>query len=126
MGFVEPALGMRMHSFGVVLQGSLSQERWLAFLHEVAKAIGMTAVADPAVWTYPTPEGKGGNGRTYCLPITESFLALDTWADHEGAYLFVCSCRSFFSVDIEALASSFKLKVSLQPAKRFYHELNLK
>ena len=60
------------------------------------------------------------------LPITESFLALDTWADHKGAYLFVCSCRSFFTVDIEAVANGFGLKVSLHPGKRFYHELNLK
>jgi len=126
MGFVEPALGEKMHSFGVVLVGKLTDQNWIAFLHEVAKAIGMTAVADPAVWTYPTADGKGGNGQTVVLPITESFLALDTWADHEGAYLFVCSCRSFFSVDIEAVAKTFALKVSLQPGKRFYHELNLK
>jgi hypothetical protein len=36
------------------------------------------------------------------LPITESFLALDTWSDHDGAYLFVCSCRPFRSDDIDS------------------------
>jgi len=114
-----------MHSFGVVLVGKLTDQNWIAFLHEVAKAIGMTAVAEPAVWSYPI-NGKGGTGQTIVLPITESFLALDTWSDHEGAYLFVCSCRDYFSADIDAAAAAFGLKVSLGSGKRFYAELNLK
>lgn len=118
----EVPLGERMHSFGLVLHGTLSETRWLQFLHEVALAIGMSAVADPAVWTYPL-DGKGGTGQTIVLPITESFLALDTWADHSGAYLFVCSCRNFQCEHIETVAELFRLQTSRQ---RFRAELNLK
>lgn len=114
-----------MHSLGVVLRGALPSPRWMEFLHEVAKAIGMSAVGEPAVWTYPL-EGRGGNGQTMLLPITESFLALDTWSDHDGAYLFVCSCRPYYSADIDAVANAFGLKTALNAGARFYNELNLK
>jgi hypothetical protein len=126
MGFVEPALGSRMHSFGVVLEGALLTEgRWIDFLHEVAQAIGMSPVADPVVFTYPLND-KGGTGQTVFLPITESFLALDTWPDHHGAYLFVCSCRPYFSADIDRVAAEFGLKPARDNGRRFYAELNLK
>jgi S-adenosylmethionine/arginine decarboxylase-like enzyme len=118
-------LGARIRAFGVVLNGQLNEARWIQFLHEVALAIGMSAVAEPAVWSYPV-DGKGGNGQTLCLPITESFLALDTWPDHDGAYLFVCSCRPFYSEDIDAVASLFGLKPSRRSDGRFRHEMNLK
>jgi S-adenosylmethionine/arginine decarboxylase-like enzyme len=125
MPYEGPQLGARMHSMGVVLHGSLSNDRWLELLNEIARAIGMTAVGEAKVWDYPL-EGKGGTGQTIVLPITESFLALDTWRDHSGAYLFVCSCRPYYSADIDAVAASFGLKVSLSSGRRFYHELNLK
>jgi S-adenosylmethionine/arginine decarboxylase-like enzyme len=125
VGVAEVELGARMHAFGVVLKGHLVSERWLEFLTEVAKAIGMSAVGEPAVWTYPQ-DSKGGTGQTIVLPITESFLALDTWSDHAGAYLFVCSCRSYYSADVDAVAASFGLKASREQGKRFYNELNLK
>lgn len=125
MSIVEPPLGERIRAFGVVLRGSLPETRWTQFLHEVALAIGMSAVGDPAIWTYPI-EGKGGNGQTMVLPITESFLALDTWPDHSGAYLFVCSCRQFYSEDIDAVASLFGLKASRDEDGRFRAELKLK
>lgn len=124
MAIVEPPLGQRMHSLGIVLQGQLPPPRWIEFLHAVAKAIGMNAVAEPKIWDYPT-DGKGGNGQTIVLPITESFLALDTWADHRGAYLFVCSCRPYFSKDVDTVAAAFGLKTALVPGKRFYAELDL-
>ena len=119
-----PALGMQMHCLGVVLHGQLSDDRWIVLLRDVTRAIGMEAVAEPAVWTYPA-DGKGGTGQTIVLPITESFLALDTWRDHAGAYLFVCSCRPFFSADVDKVAAGFGLKVDLKPGRRFYNELNL-
>ena len=122
---MAPELGKRMHSCGIVLHGTLPDKRWIEMLHAVTKAIGMTAVADPAVWTYPL-EGKGGMGMTILLPITESFLALDTWRDHSGAYLFVCSCRPYFTVDIDAVATEFGLKPARHVGGRFYSELNLK
>lgn len=125
MAIADVPLGERIRAFGVVLHGSLPETRWTQFLHEVALAIGMNAVAPPAVWTYPV-DGKGGNGQTMVLPITESFLALDTWPDHRGAYLFVCSCRPFYSEDIDAVAGLFGLRPSRDEDGRFRHELKLK
>lgn len=114
-----------MHSLGVVLRGHLLPARWIELLHEVAKAIGMSAVADPVVFDYPL-DGKGGVGMTAMLPITESFIVLDTWSDHSGAYLFVCSCRPYYSADVDKVAALFGLKPGANGGGRFYAELNLK
>jgi S-adenosylmethionine/arginine decarboxylase-like enzyme len=122
---VEPPLGERIRAFGVVLHGRLRDAHWVDFLHAVAKAIGMNAVGDHAIWNYPL-HGKGGTGQTIVLPITESFLALDTWPDHDGAYLFVCSCRAFHSEDIDGVAAQFGLKPGTNGGSRFINELNLK
>ena len=123
---MEPPLGERIRAFGVVLHGRLKDPpHWVDFLHAVAKAIGMNAVGDHAIWTYPM-DGKGGNGQTIVLPITESFLALDTWPDHDGAYLFVCSCRAFHSSDVDAVAEQFGLQPGTNGGSRFLNELNLK
>jgi len=121
----QVAFGKRMHCAGIVLKGTLPAERWLELLHAIAKAIGMSAVEKPAVWTYPTVSGAGGTGQTIVLPITESFLALDTWSDHDGAYLFVCSCRQYFTKDIDDVAKAFGLSVRVDIGRRFYNELDL-
>ena len=120
-----PAFGERMHCAGIVLKGTLPADRWIEVLAAIAGAIGMEAVEKPAVWTYPTVAGKGGTGLTVVLPITESFLALDTWSDHDSAYLFVCSCRLFHTADIDKVAQSFSLKVTTDSRRRFYNELDL-
>lgn len=125
MVFVAPALGERMHSLGVVLRGTLSLERWVEFVRALPPAIGMTAVREPTVDSYPI-DGKGGVGHTLFQPLTESFIVIDTWSDHSGAYLFVCSCRAYFSADVDAVAHAFGLKLSLNGGGRFYSELNLK
>ena len=122
---MDAALGARMHCAGIVLHGVLSSDQWLAFLHEVTSAIGMAPVASPAIWSYPTEDGKGGTGQTFVLPISESFLALDTWSDHRGAYLFVCSCRGYQTADIDAVAKAKGLRIDLRDDQRFYRELNL-
>ena len=114
-----------MHSCGIVLHGTMLIARWIDFLNAVTKAIGMSAIGEPQVWTYPI-EGKGGAGQTIVLPISESFLALDTWFDHRGAYLFVCSCRPYFTADIDKVATEFGLNLASRSGGRFYNELNLK
>ena len=125
MAIAEPPLGARMHSAGIVLKGALTELRWMELLHAIANAIGMEAVGQPKVWTYPF-EGKGGCGQTFLLPITESFLALDTWSDHDGAYLFVCSCRGYFTADIDKVSREFGLIPAANSSGRFYNELSLK
>jgi hypothetical protein len=117
-------LGSRMHSFGVVLRGKLSEQQWLCMLHDLTEGIGMHAAGAPAVWHYPM-HGKGGSGITYVLPITESFLALDTWPDHDGAYLFICSCRPFDILIVDAVAGKWSVAVAHGEGRRFYSELNL-
>jgi len=119
---IEPELGERMIAFGVVLKGKLSPTRWISFLYRLAEAIGMNSVADPAIWHYPI-EGKGGNGHTIVLPITESFLALDTWPDHDGAYLFICSCKEFIHIKVDVTAREFGLECSVN--ERFFRSLRL-
>jgi S-adenosylmethionine/arginine decarboxylase-like enzyme len=81
-----------MHVCGVALAGAMDEPRWREFLLALTRAIGMNPIAPPAAWTYPI-DGLGGTGSTIVQPITESFLALDTWPDHGGAYLFICSCK---------------------------------
>lgn len=124
IGNADAPLGARMHSCGLVLRGTLPELRWLELLHAVARAIGMNAIGEPKIWNYPF-EGKGGTGQTVLLPITESFLALDTWSDHDGAYLFVCSCRSYDIAAIDAVAHAYGLKTTSKVGARFYSELRL-
>lgn len=121
----SPRLGERMHSAGIVLKGHLAELRWLELLHAVARAIGMEAVGNAKVWTYPF-EGKGGTGQTIILPITESFLCVDTWSDHSGAYLFVCSCRPYALTAIHRAVEQFGLVHEAGQGGGFYAELKLK
>lgn len=129
MGFPDLTLGQRMHAYGLTLrarspQVTLSTEEWVDFLNQVTAAIGMSPVYDEKVWTYPV-DGKGGCGQTIVLPITESFLALDTWPDHRGAYLFICSCKPFDHARVQACAEAFGLAPGVEPGRHFHAELNL-
>lgn len=105
----SPVLGTRMFSRGIVLKGKMEIERWQRFLCAAAESMGMSPVADPALWKYPI-EGAGGLGFTLIQPITESFLALDAWPDHDGAYLFIASCKTFSVQNIRDVAHQFGLK----------------
>lgn len=94
----EPPLGRVMHFHAFSLSGGMENDRWRAFLADATEAIDMEPVGEAAEWGYPLANGAGGSGSTIVQPITESFLALDTWPDHGdrgGAYLIVCSCRPF-------------------------------
>lgn len=121
----EPALGGRLHSFGVVLHGALSERRWCNFLSKVVEAIGMTPAALPIVFNFPIA-GKGGVGMTIFQPITESFLVLDTWSDHDGAYLLVCSCKPFESKAIDLVAKEFRLRPGSGENAAFRSRLDLR
>lgn len=129
MGFPDLDLGQRMHAYGLTLrskpsQTALTTEGWVDFLNRVTDAIGMYPVYGAKVWTYPV-DGKGGQGQTIVLPITESFLALDTWPDHRGAYLFICSCKPFDRTRVQACAETFGLVPGVEPDRTFHAELNL-
>lgn len=119
------ALGERIRTYGVVLLGHLTEAQWKTLLVAVCDAIGMYPVGEPKVWTYPL-EGKGGTGQTIMLPITESFLVVDTWSDHGGAYLFVCSCREFSIGKVLDTAEEHGLEVRKDLDGQFFHQLRLK
>lgn len=104
-------LGKTMHSQAIVLQGRCSEAVWTDFLKSCAEDMGMSPVGEPAIWRYPTAGGKGGQGMTLCLPITESFLVLDTWSRHDGAYLFIASCKDFSHWDIADVVSDYGLTI---------------
>jgi len=117
----SPQLGRRMHFYAVALKGSLSPDGWREFLVDVAGSIDMVPVGEAAVWTYPV-NGEGGTGLTVCQPITESFIAVDIWPDHLGAYLVVCSCRLFHPLDLKYLIGKYDLVAGEEAA----HRLELK
>jgi S-adenosylmethionine/arginine decarboxylase-like enzyme len=102
-------LGRRMYVRGIVLYGRLTEKMWRDFLNEAARDMNMSPIAKPAVWTYPL-YGEGGVGSTIVQPITESFLALDTWPDHGGAYLMICSCRSYSTDCLNDLIEHYGLR----------------
>jgi S-adenosylmethionine/arginine decarboxylase-like enzyme len=113
----SPDLGRRMHFHAFALRGRLSAAEWRELLDEAARAIDMSPVGEAACWTYPV-NGEGGNGQTMVQPITESFLALDTWPDHKGAYFIICSCRAFDPNTLDYLFRRFSLRVGEQAGHR--------
>jgi hypothetical protein len=48
---------------------------------------------------------------TACQPLTESFIVLDTWDQHDGAYLHISSCQKFDITGLIAPAREFALGV---------------
>lgn len=100
-----------MYSRMIVLKGRLTVSKWRAFLNDCTKSMGMEAAGKAAHWAYPTHGGKGGKGHTVVQPITESFLALDTWPDHDGAYLLIASCKRFAISRVTETAILFGLDV---------------
>ena len=83
-----------MHLQAVTVRGRLSERGWLMLARDCVESIGMTCAGDPAVWSYPV-DGKGGVGMTICQPMVESHLVIETWPDHDGAYINIGSCKPF-------------------------------
>jgi S-adenosylmethionine/arginine decarboxylase-like enzyme len=109
---VGPEFGKTLSQRGVALRVSTAVDEadWRVFLCECAAALGMSPCGDPGVWRYPV-DGKGGLGMTIMQPITESFLAIDTWPDHDGAYLIIASCRRFGISSLYPVFDKFGLKI---------------
>lgn len=95
---------------GMVLHGKAEAVNWRRFLLDATKALGMSPVARTASWKFPL-HGAGGNGRTIIQPITESFLVIDTWPDHRGAYLLICSCKPFEPKCLEPVLTLYSLRL---------------
>ena len=109
-----------MHVCGVTLIGTLNVFEWKRLINDLTKAMKMTPAHRPALWNYPV-SGAGGTGMTLVQPITESFIALDTWTDHRGAYLFICSCREFSPMSLMPIFGKYDLNVG----QDFFQKLQL-
>lgn len=108
-----PKLGRRMWSQNFALRGRLTSEQWEWLLRDCALAMGMTPAGHSAKWSYPTHDGKGGFGTTICQPMTESFIVIDTWPDHDGAYLHVASCQKFDPASLISPARRAGIEIGL-------------
>jgi hypothetical protein len=86
-------LGEEMRVLVVVVKGDVSEESGMKLVKELVTEIGMTIAPEQLMCRYPV-NGKGGFGYTFFQPLTESFVAFDSWPDLGGGYLFICSCGS--------------------------------
>ena len=108
----EP-LGKRMHTRGISMTATdhMGNVRWKEFIDSMTLALGMNKAAEPAIWFYPQ-NGKGGTGHTICQPITESFICLDTWPTHRGAYLMICSCKPISGANVHAVCKEYGIEIA--------------
>lgn len=89
----ESELGLKVQVYGAAIH---PVPKYVArFTSELVKVLGMEEAHDPKTYRYPTSGGAGGDGVTHIQPITDSFIVVDTWNLHSGAYLHVCSCKPF-------------------------------
>ena len=91
-GKFQLKLGEKMDVVGFAVKGNTSFFEGRMLVELVVHALGMNKVHQPTYYKYPV-DGAGGVGFTYIQPISESFVALDSWPDHKGAYLVICSCK---------------------------------
>ena len=86
-------LGERMDVASLAIKGDTSKEAGIELVEQIVKVLGMHKAHDPICYDYPV-NNTGGQGYTYIQPITESFIAFDSWPDFKGAYLIICSCKT--------------------------------
>ncbi len=87
-------LGEEMYLADFTLLTPISEERSMALVDLIIQKMDMHPAHAPAFYHYPV-DGKGGVGFTHVQALTESFVAVDSWPDHGGAYLSVRSCKPF-------------------------------
>jgi hypothetical protein len=86
-------LGEQMKILVVAVKGEVNEESGQELVKELVEKIGMTIAPEQLLCRYPV-DGKGGFGYTFFQPLTESFIAFDSWPDLCGGYLVICSCGS--------------------------------
>ena len=97
-------LGSRLMLASFAVRGAINRKVAKVLIDRLVAVCGVHYVHTPVVYPYPA-DGKGGTGFTMLQPITESFLAVDAWPDHGGAYVVVASCQWF---NIEAVEGELK------------------
>ncbi len=104
-------LGERLDVVGITIKGDFSMFGCIKLVEEIIKTLGMNKVHSPTVYKYPVND-CGGLGFSYIQPITESFIAFDSWSDFKGAYLIICSCKTvnINKVSKKIRACGYKIK----------------
>jgi S-adenosylmethionine/arginine decarboxylase-like enzyme len=87
-------LGSRLLLAAFAVRGTVDEERAKQIIDSIIETIGVSRAHTAITYPYPI-DGKGGTGFTVLQPITESFLAVDSWPDHGGAYVVIASCKWF-------------------------------
>ena len=103
-------LGVSMLLVGFALRGELTEEDCERFIRRLIENIGMTPSVGSTILKYPI-EGRGGYGFTYFQPITESFIAVDTYDKLNGLYLVICSCKPFSLRSVLFVLGEFRLEI---------------
>lgn len=104
--------GKNMHVRMFSLSGRCCVDNIKKMIAAITGAIGMnTEGMAPGIWRYPAA-GLGGVGHTIVQPITESFIAVDSWDDHNGLYLLIVSCREFEDDDLleQTISEFYKIE----------------
>lgn len=86
-------LGERMDIVSFALKGDSSRFGASHLIEEIIRTLDMNKAHSAVTYGYPVGN-CGGVGFTTIQPITESFVAVDSWPDFKGIYLIICSCRT--------------------------------
>jgi hypothetical protein len=111
-------LGEEMNVLVMAILDRLDEASAKRLHNLVIQMAGMTPVLKPAVWRYPILGDVGGTGETtvqpfvFAQPLAESISmslpgvsVTDTWHEHNGFFLILCSCRPF---DAKRLVTDLK------------------
>lgn len=104
-------LGERLDVVGITIKGDTSKYAAQTLIDNIIDVLGMKKVHYPVCYKYPV-NSLGGFGFSLIQPITESFIAFDSWSDFKGAYLVICSCKTvnLNKVSKKVRAMGYKIK----------------
>lgn len=101
-------LGEQLFVNVISVTGVVSVRAGKELVQKIMEKIDMHPAHSAILYEYPV-DGKGGVGFTLIQPITESFIAFDSWPDLNGAYLVICSCLEFAHEEIKVIIEKFGL-----------------
>jgi len=106
----ESSFGKQIFILGATLSGHIPQEDWRQFLPAILAIAGLNKSHEGHTYNYPNDLGF-----IHMQPIISSFVVLDAWPAHNGAYLHICSCKEFNSYDmLTLLGIKYKVLDSFQ------------
>lgn len=91
--------GSTMRVASISAKGDFSKESCTELAERIVKTMGMHPAHFPVTYRYPV-NGKGGEGLTFFFPLTESFVAIDTYDPLGGAYIVLASCQELSISDL--------------------------